>query len=79
MSQCLAFSLERIKGYIEIEQEPKFAIEREPPAYWPSSGALTVENLSARYSPGGPEVLHDISFEIRSGERIGVGKCNTSE
>jgi len=26
-------------------------------------------------SQSGPKVLHDISFHIKSGERIGVGKC----
>ena len=67
-------SLERIQQYIEIEQEPKSTSEREPPAYWPASGELNVENLSARYSPDGPKVLHDISFKIKSGERVGVGE-----
>ncbi|EIM92492.1 uncharacterized protein STEHIDRAFT_127305 [Stereum hirsutum FP-91666 SS1] len=65
-------SLERIQAYITIEQEPKSTPEGVPPAYWPSSGDIRVENLSARYSPDGPEVLHDISFHIKSGERIGV-------
>lgn len=65
-------SLERIQDYLEIEQEPKAVPERTPPAYWPSSGNIVVENLTARYSNDGPAVLHDISFEIRSGERVGV-------
>ncbi|EJC98975.1 multidrug resistance-associated ABC transporter [Fomitiporia mediterranea MF3/22] len=65
-------SLERIKGYIDIEQEPKPNAKGVPPAYWPSSGSLQVEKLKARYSPDGPEVLHDISFAIKPGERIGV-------
>ncbi|KAF8992653.1 P-loop containing nucleoside triphosphate hydrolase protein [Hymenopellis radicata] len=43
-----------------------------PPAYWPASGELRVENLTARYSPDGPKVLHDLSFTIKSGERIGI-------
>ncbi|KAF9062353.1 P-loop containing nucleoside triphosphate hydrolase protein [Rhodocollybia butyracea] len=38
----------------------------------PVSGELHVENLCARYSPDGPEVLHNLSFHINSGERIGV-------
>ncbi|KAE9400658.1 P-loop containing nucleoside triphosphate hydrolase protein [Gymnopus androsaceus JB14] len=67
-----ANSLERINAYIEIEQEPKPTKEGVPPAYWPSSGDLRVENLSARYSPNGQEVLHDINFHVKSGERIGV-------
>lgn len=33
-----------------------------------------VENLSARYSPDGPAVLHNLSFHVRSGERIGIGE-----
>ncbi|KAG8928379.1 hypothetical protein FRC02_006990 [Tulasnella sp. 418] len=65
-------SLERIQGYIEIEQEPKSVAEKVPPAYWPASGSLVVENLSAKYSPESPEVLHSISFEVKSGERVGV-------
>lgn len=56
-----------------IEQEPKPTKEGVPPAYWPASGDLRVENLSARYSTDGPVVLHDISFHIKSGERVGVG------
>ncbi|KAJ4477282.1 hypothetical protein J3R30DRAFT_3657757 [Lentinula aciculospora] len=64
--------LERINAYIEIEQEPKPTREGVPPAYWPSSGELRVVNLSARYSPDGPQVLQGINFQINSGERIGV-------
>ncbi|KAL0058896.1 hypothetical protein AAF712_014394 [Marasmius tenuissimus] len=67
-----ANSLERIDGYLNIEKEPGASVTGLPPAYWPASGDLRVENLSARYSPGGPKVLHDISFHVKSGERIGV-------
>ncbi|KAJ7290142.1 P-loop containing nucleoside triphosphate hydrolase protein [Mycena rebaudengoi] len=65
-------SLERIKRYLEIEQEPKSTQDGKPPAHWPSSGSLRAESLSARYSPDGPEVLSNISFNITSGERIGI-------
>ncbi|KAH9829684.1 uncharacterized protein C8Q71DRAFT_887948 [Rhodofomes roseus] len=65
-------SLERIKQYMEIEHEPKATPEGVPPAYWPASGDLKVEKLSARYSPDGPRVLHEISFEVRSGQRVGI-------
>ena len=33
-----------------IEQEPKPTKEGVPPAYWPASGDLRVEKLTARYS-----------------------------
>lgn len=65
-------SLERIEQYVQIEQEPKPTENGVPPAYWPASGELRVEKLSARYSTDGPRVLHDISFEVKSGERVGI-------
>ncbi|KAJ3523042.1 hypothetical protein NMY22_g11626 [Coprinellus aureogranulatus] len=65
-------SLERIEQYTTIEQEPKPTESGQPPAYWPASGSLAVENLSAKYSEDGPKVLHDISFEAKAGERIGI-------
>ncbi|KEP49369.1 ABC transporter [Rhizoctonia solani 123E] len=65
-------SLERIQDYIQIEQEPESTPEKVPPAFWPASGNITVENLTARYSKDGPAVLHNVSFEIKSGERVGV-------
>jgi len=57
---------------VSIEQEPKPTKDGKPPAYWPASGTLRVENLCARYSLDGPEVLHSLTFDIQSGERIGV-------
>ncbi|KAF8682983.1 P-loop containing nucleoside triphosphate hydrolase protein [Rhizoctonia solani] len=65
-------SLERIQDYINIEQEPESVPEKAPPAYWPASGHIVAENLTARYSKDGPAVLHSLSFEIKSGERVGV-------
>ncbi|KAH9028046.1 hypothetical protein EDB83DRAFT_2526408 [Lactarius deliciosus] len=66
------YSLERMHSYTNAEQEPKPTEQGIPPAYWPASGDLRVEKLSARYSHDGPKVLHDISFHIKSGERVGV-------
>lgn len=43
-------SLERIQQYLVIEQEPKSTSDGIPPAYWPSSGEIVVENLCAKYS-----------------------------
>ncbi|CCM01503.1 uncharacterized protein FIBRA_03559 [Fibroporia radiculosa] len=65
-------SLERIEQYVQIEQEVKPTERGVPPAYWPASGDLKVEKLSARYSQDGPHVLHEISFEVKSGERVGI-------
>ncbi|KIJ68833.1 hypothetical protein HYDPIDRAFT_173463 [Hydnomerulius pinastri MD-312] len=65
-------SVERINSYIHIEQEPKSTEGGQPPAYWPASGDVVVENLSARYSSDGPKVLHELNFKIKSGERVGI-------
>jgi ABC-type multidrug transport system fused ATPase/permease subunit len=67
-------SLERIQGYIDIEHEKAATEAGKPPAYWPASGDLRVEHLSARYSENGPKVLHDISFNVKAGERVGIGR-----
>ena len=85
--------MERIKQYLDIEHEPKPTEGGVPPAYWPASGDLRVEKLSARYSTvsrfrgfrhlsrsyflkDGPRVLHEISFSVKAGERVGIGKCD---
>ncbi|KIP03407.1 hypothetical protein PHLGIDRAFT_242940 [Phlebiopsis gigantea 11061_1 CR5-6] len=65
-------SLERIQQYIEIEQEPQPKDTGNPPAYWPASGDLRVEKLTARYSSDGPKVLEDVSFHAQPGERVGI-------
>ncbi|CAA7262822.1 unnamed protein product [Cyclocybe aegerita] len=67
-----ANSLERILAYLDIEHEPKPRASGNPPAAWPTSGDLRVENLSARYSQNGPKVLHELSFHVASGQRIGI-------
>lgn len=46
----------------------------QPPAYWPASGDIQVEGLSAKYSPEGPWVLRNISFHLKPGERVGIGE-----
>ncbi|PPR07922.1 hypothetical protein CVT24_000902 [Panaeolus cyanescens] len=65
-------SLERIQGYLDIDHEPHPTKEGLAPAAWPTSGELIVDKLSARYSETGPKVLQDISFHVKSGERIGI-------
>lgn len=68
-------SLERILDYVSAEQEsPPSGGEVQPPAYWPASGDIHVEGLSARYSRDSPWVIRDISFHLKPGERVGIGK-----
>ncbi|GJF00392.1 ATP-binding cassette transporter [Phanerochaete sordida] len=65
-----ANSLERLDQYIHIPQEPKAGVQ--PPAFWPASGSLSVQGLSASYTPDGPKILQDLNFEIKSGDRVGI-------
>ncbi|KAK7690649.1 hypothetical protein QCA50_005748 [Cerrena zonata] len=72
-------SLERIDKFTRIEQEPTEA-KSAPPAYWPTTGDLIVENLSARYSSNGPLVLKGISFRVNAGERVAlVGRTGSGK
>jgi ABC-type multidrug transport system fused ATPase/permease subunit len=70
-------SVERVVEYLDLPQEPPAIIEdSRPPAYWPSTTSLDdlirVENLTVRYAPELPPVLHDISFALKPRERIGL-------
>lgn len=75
-------SLERMDEYEQLEPElgsdtglslPVQAIlcgleERE----WPKEGNISVHNLCVKYGDNLPEILHNISFEVQAGERVGI-------
>ena len=70
-------SVERIVEYLDLPQEPPAIIESSrPPAYWPSSSnkgdLVIVEDLSIRYAPELPAVLHNVSFSLKGKERVGL-------
>ncbi|KAK0192591.1 hypothetical protein F5146DRAFT_1102469 [Armillaria mellea] len=62
----------RTSNDLEVEGYMIYPYPSCPPASWPTSGHLRVERLSARYSPDGPKVLHELSFTVQSGERIAI-------
>jgi ABC-type multidrug transport system fused ATPase/permease subunit len=41
-------------------------------AAWPRNGDVRFDRVCLRYFPGGPLVLKNVSFRIRSGEKVGV-------
>ena len=73
-------SAERIFEYInDVPHEQAGVIENaRPPAHWPSSSGpnadqlLAVQNLEIKYAPDLPSVLHDVSFTLKAGERVGI-------
>ncbi len=41
-------------------------------ASWPANGVIEFKNVSLRYREGLDLVLKDISFELKSAEKVGV-------
>lgn len=66
-------SVERIKEYMEIEQEAKAIIDdARPPGNWPSHGAIQFFKYTTRYRADLDPVLRDLTFNILPGERVGI-------
>ncbi|CAG8551648.1 12892_t:CDS:2, partial [Racocetra fulgida] len=73
-------AVERVSEFSEIPQEAPAIIEPRPPAYWPHSGAITVQNLEVKYAPDLEPVLHHISFNVEGQEKIGlVGRTGSGK
>jgi len=43
-----------------------------PTETWPSCGAISVSNVSARYNADLPAAIDDVSFTVKPGQRIGI-------
>ncbi|KAI9094069.1 ABC transporter type 1, transmembrane domain-containing protein [Phlyctochytrium arcticum] len=66
-------SVERIREYLEIEQEAPAKIkEAEPLRDWPSAGRVEFKDLTVRYAPDLTPVLKNVSFTILPGEKVGI-------
>lgn len=66
-------SVERVKEYMEVEQEAQAIIEeRRPPKNWPSKGAIGFIDYSTRYRADLEPVLRGLTFSILPGERVGI-------
>jgi ABC-type multidrug transport system fused ATPase/permease subunit len=66
-------SVERVKEYLDVEQEaPAVIPENKPPSNWPSKGSVEFVGYTTRYRPDFDTVLKDVTFKIRPGEKVGV-------
>ncbi|KAF2756007.1 P-loop containing nucleoside triphosphate hydrolase protein [Pseudovirgaria hyperparasitica] len=65
-------SVERIKEYLDVEQEADMITETKPPVSWPLKGSVEFVNYSTRYRPDFDTVLKKISLKILPGEKVGV-------
>ncbi|PHH60274.1 hypothetical protein CDD81_1902 [Ophiocordyceps australis] len=61
---------ERVVEYTELETEDLGG--QQPPAAWPTSGSIQVEDLVVSYAKGLSPVLKGISFDVGNNERVGV-------
>ncbi|EYE98824.1 putative ABC multidrug transporter [Aspergillus ruber CBS 135680] len=70
-------SYQRMREYADIQPEERLNEEEQQknaksiPASWPTSGLIEFQNVTARYQ-NGPDVLRNVSFIARPGERIGI-------
>jgi ATP-binding cassette subfamily C (CFTR/MRP) protein 4 len=64
-------SVERLVEYSKIIPERNVAT-CIPSKFWPTAGNIKFESVSMKYSADGPLVLKEVSFEINSGEKIGI-------
>ncbi|TAQ88276.1 hypothetical protein B7494_g3387 [Chlorociboria aeruginascens] len=66
-------SVERIKEYLDVEQEAKSVIEEtRPAANWPSQGSVEFINYTTRYRSDLEPVLRNVSFKINPLEKVGI-------
>lgn len=59
--------------YANLPQEAPYLIkETEPSPEWPDHGEITIDHMSMKYRPELEPVLHDLTLDIHSNEKIGV-------
>ena len=69
-------AVERVLEYCSLDQEPPAQVPRKnrPPSSWPSQGKIVFKNVSISYSndENTSFALHNITFVINGGEKIGI-------
>ena len=66
-------SVERIKEYLDVEQEAAAIVEENrPPQNWPAKGSVEFINYSTRYRKELEPVLRNLTFKIEAQEKIGI-------
>ncbi|RAK80912.1 putative ABC bile acid transporter [Aspergillus fijiensis CBS 313.89] len=66
-------SVERVKEYLDVEQEADAVIaDSRPPAQWPSGGSVEFANYTTRYRSDLDPVLRNVSFTVQPGEKVGI-------
>uniref|UniRef100_A0A8C9ZZ31 ATP-binding cassette, sub-family C (CFTR/MRP), member 2 n=1 Tax=Sander lucioperca TaxID=283035 RepID=A0A8C9ZZ31_SANLU len=66
-------AVERVSEYTKLENEAKWITDTRPPEKWPEAGRLHFDNYKVRYRPGLDLVLHGITCDIKSTEKVCIG------
>jgi len=66
-----ATGVERLVAYKHVPQEAEYILEPRPIDTWPA-GDIELRNVCARYRPGLPLVLNNVSLHVFAGERVGI-------
>jgi ATP-binding cassette subfamily C (CFTR/MRP) protein 4 len=64
-------AVERVVEYSELSLESNDGVDT-PPQSWPISGDISFHSVSLRYSSNDAPVLMNVSFNIKSREKIGI-------
>jgi len=65
--------VERVKQYLEVEQEAAARIpERAPASSWPPKGSIEFEGYTTRYRSDLDPVLKNLSVKIEGEEKVGI-------
>ncbi|TNN00010.1 hypothetical protein fugu_013042 [Takifugu bimaculatus] len=65
-------AVERVSEYSELENEAKWITHTRPDEKWPKDGRIDFQNFKVRYRPELDLVLHGITCNIQSSEKIGI-------
>ncbi|KAF9932494.1 hypothetical protein FBU30_008067 [Linnemannia zychae] len=65
-------SVERVEEYVQLRQEAPLETAVRLPNNWPAHGQISFKDFSVRYREGLECVLKNVSFEVASGEKIGI-------
>lgn len=67
-------AIERCLEYTRLESETPVRKELPvtPPPEWPADGNIRFESYATKYRSDLPDILHDLSFEVRAGEKVGI-------
>lgn len=65
-------SVERLKEYMDVPQEPYNEGTITTSTNWPTEGKIEVKDLSLRYAENLPRVIKEVSFDIEPHNMVGI-------